>query len=1013
MIRTSIISIKVFLILLFVSGSFSSEGQRTNFRFYQYNKENKLNEELVKSIRQDSLGVYYFATDDGVLFLKNDHFEPLTLPKDKSGYFKELFKRQNGDLLAVSDDAIYKITNSVVQPEIELFIECNSDPSKPKYPKHLFEDSKKDLWVSDYNHIYRYKEGIVAKYKMDEKNMTSSYARSFQFLECDNGNMIVVSQKGWIYKFDSKHNAFIELDFNFDHIIQASFKIGPNEFLLGSSAGVVKISFDSQAKIIKNEVIVKDIIASCFEKISDNKLLLGTFFQGLVELDIADNNSIYSVGGFPYFTVNDIFLDDFGKYWVSTNSGAVVMEKKFFSYQFSTANSEYIISVNLTNEGSVNFAGRNGVFNVDSQKNIESIPFTFEGSLNVFKTLGDLTLLGTEQGRLNLFKGDDFLFNLKISDQAVTSIQIVSKKIAWVVANKELFKLNLITGKVTSYFDSFQRKRIVQDICLDTNQNLYIGAQFKNSYLFKYDVDKNEIVNVSKSIPFAISEDFWVIDLELDRDILYMGTSEGLLKYTEKAIERINLGEMSNSEVNSVAIDKQHSIWVTTSKGVVRKRKTDISLFTPEQGLPSKTFTNRNLLVDSENNLWVGTSNGIAFAQISDSIQQTPMPIVYLADAEMDISKQNSTISMRANSMLLLDVVASIYPQKRNEFQYCTVQNSQKIADWKELSAKNQILISDLKPGEYQICIRGKHEGNYAWSEHCIIELEVEQQWYLRWYTFFIEFLIIFLLIYVTNEYSKRRTQKNLLALEKIVSDRTMELQKVNENLATTNIAKDKFLSIIAHDLRNPFNAIRGFSSILMKDSDILSKEESFELIETIYRSSDDTFKLLESLFEWANVQKGDFKLNAEEFDLKMLMEKNLNIHKSLGMLKGLDVKGEFVPVNVTADMAMIDTVIRNLMSNAIKFSFPGQTIELKSYMMKGDVVVQVSDQGVGMTEKQLNQLFKIDAVSSSEGTANETGTGFGLMLSKEFVELNGGKIWAESVKDKGTSFFFSIPKIK
>ncbi|BAX81901.1 sensor histidine kinase [Labilibaculum antarcticum] len=1013
MIRTSIISIKVFLILLFVSGSFSSEGQRTNFRFYQYNKENKLNEELVKSIRQDSLGVYYFATDDGVLFLKNDHFEPLTLPEDKSGYFKELFKRKNGDLLAVSDDAIYKITNSVEQPEMELFIECNTDPSKPKYPKHLFEDSKNDLWITDYNHIYRYKEGIVAKYKMDEKNMTSSYARSFQFLECDNGNMIVVSQKGWIYKFDSKHNAFIELDFNFNHIIQASFKIGPNEFLLGSSAGVVKILFDTQGKIIKNEVIVTDIIASCFEKISDNKLLLGTFFQGLVELDIADKNSIYSVGGFPYFTVNDIFLDDFGKYWVSTNSGAVVMEKKFFSYQFSTANSEYIISVNLTNEGSVNFAGRNSVFNVDSQKNIESIPFTFEGSLNVFKTFGDITLLGTEQGRLNIFKGDDFLFNLKISDQAVTSIQIVSKKIAWVVANKELFKLNLTTGQVKSYFDSFQRKRIVQDICLDTKQNLYIGAQFKNSYLFKYDVDKNEIVNVSKPIPFAISEDFWVIDLELDRDTLYMGTSEGLLKYTEKAFERINLGEMSNSEVNSIVFDKQNSIWVTTSKGVVRKRKTDISLFTPEQGLPSKTFTNRNLLVDSENNLWVGTSNGIAFAQISDSIQRTPMPVVYLADGEGVLPNQSGAISMSANSMLLLDVAASIYPQKRNKFQYCTVQNYQKDSDWKELSAKNQILISDLKPGEYQICIRGKHEGNYAWSEHCIIELEVEQQWYLRWYTFFIEFLIIFLLIYVTNEYSKRRTQKNLLALEKIVSDRTMELQKVNENLATANIAKDKFLSIIAHDLRNPFNAIRGFSSILMKDSDILSKEESFELIETIYRSSDDTFKLLESLLEWANVQKGDFKLNAEGFDLKMLMEKNLSIHKSLGMLKGLDVKGEFEPVNVTADMAMIDTVIRNLMSNAIKFSFPGQTLELKSYKMKGDVVVQVSDQGVGMTEKQLNQLFKIDAVSSSEGTANETGTGFGLMLSKEFVELNGGKIWAESVKDKGTSFFFSIPKNK
>ncbi len=1013
MIRTSIFSIRNFLIFLFVLCSLFSKGQRTNFRFYQYNKENKLNEEFVKSIQQDSLGTYYFATDHGVLFLSNDHFIPFTIPEGNSGYFKELFKRTNGDLLAVSDDAIYKLTNSREQPKIELFIECNITPSKPKYPKHLFEDSKNDLWISDYNHIYRYQEGIVEKYKMDEKNMTSSYARSFQFLECNNGNLIAISQKGWFYVFDSQRNEFIESDFNLNLTIHSSFKIGSNEFLIGTSEGVIKIIFDSKGKVIRSEVIIDNIIVSCFERISENKILLGTWFQGLVELDITDKYSISPVGGFSFITINDIFLDDFGKYWLSTNSGAVIMEKQFFSSQFTAANSEYIRSICLTDNGKINFAGPKNIFNINRKGDIESLPIDFEGSLIVFKTFGDLTLLGTEQGRLQVFKGESLLLNLDLSGQAITSIQVASEEIVWVVANKELFKINISTGQIKSYLDAFQGKRIVQDICLDTNQNLYIGGQFKHSYLFKYDFDKNEIFNVSLPISFAISDDFWVIDLELDQDTLYMGTSEGLLKYTGTGIERINFGEASNGEVNSIAIDKQHSLWFTTSKGVVCKRKAEISLFTPDQGLPSKTITNRNLVVDSQNTLWVGTTNGIAFANISDSILSTPIPIVYLADKENEVILQNSSVSMLANAMLLLDVVASIYPQKQNKFQFCTVKSSQEHVIWRDLSAKNQILISDLKPGEYQICIRGKHEGNFTWSEHCVIHLSVEQLWYLRWYTIAIEFLLVVLIIIATNEYSKRRTQKNLLELEKIVSERTIQLQSANESLSSANVAKDKFLSIIAHDLRNPFNAIRGFSKILLKDSDILSEDEKNELIETIYRSSDDTFKLLESLLEWANVQKGNFKLNVEEFDLKNLLEKNIGIHKSLGLLKGLHVIGEFDSVTVKADKAMIDTVIRNLLSNAIKFSFPGQTIELKSYTKNGNVVIHVSDQGIGMTEKQLEQLFKIDTVFTSEGTANETGTGFGLMLSKEFVELNGGKIWAESVKDKGTSFFFSIPKIK
>ncbi|MRT93696.1 HAMP domain-containing sensor histidine kinase [Ancylomarina sp. 16SWW S1-10-2] len=1010
MIRVSILSVRVFLISLLILNSFSSKAQRTNFRFHQYNKENILNEELVKSVQQDSLGIYFFATDDGVLSLQKDEFVRLTLPEGKSSYFKELFKRNNGDILAVSDDAIYQIKGSFKQAKLDLLIECNIDSSQPKYPKHLFEDHKNDLWITDYNHVYKYDGQTVKKFEMDKKNLTESYIRSFQFLECDNGNLIVVSEKGWFYNYNFKINSFDELDFNINVSIYSSLKIGANEFLLGTSDGIIKITFDSQAKVINKEVIVENINASCFERISDTKVIIGTWFQGLVELDITDKYAVFNVGGFPFLTINDIHMDDYGKYWVSTNTGAVVMETKFFTSQLSIVNAEYIASINLADDGGVNFADRKHIYKAYDSHNIERLPLNFEGSLSVFKTQGNLTLVGTEQGRLNVFKGNNLLLNLAISDQQITSIEISSDKIAWLVANKELFKVNLETGQVISYFDSFLRKRIVQDICLDENKNLYIGGQYKDSYLFKYDVVKDKIVNVSKPIPFPINADFWNIDLVMDQDTLYMGTSAGLLKYSDDTIVQIDLGTMTNSEVKSLAIDKQHSLWLTTSKGVVRKQKFDISLFATDQGLPSKTFTNRSLLVDSNNNLWVGTSNGIAFAHISGSIRSTPKPLVYMADDKGEFIHQNADISMVANSMLLLDVSAIIYPQKQNKFQYCTVEDSPKNIDWKELSAKNQILLSKMKPGKYKICIRGKHDGNYGWSKHRIIKLRVEQVWYLRWYTFLSELLLILLVIYLTNKYSKIRTEKNLVVLEKIVSDRTIQLQKANENLSTANISKDKFLSIIAHDLRNPFNAIRGFSDILMKESDTLTEDEKKELIEIIHRSSDDTFKLLESLLEWAKVQKGNIKLNIEVFDLKLLLEKNLSVHKSLGLLKELEVKGEFDHVNVKADKAMIDTVIRNIMSNAIKFSFPGQTITISSKISNGFVVIQVADQGVGMTEKQLEQLFKIDSVFSSEGTANETGTGFGLMLSKEFIELNGGEIWAESEKDKGTSFFFSIP---
>ncbi|NOU61402.1 sensor histidine kinase [Marinifilum caeruleilacunae] len=984
--------------------------QRVDFRLHEYNKQNKLSEELVKSTGQDSLGIYYFATDGGVYSLINDNFNLYQLPEGKSQYFKELFKLSSGKLLAVSDDAIYEITPSFESNNIKLLLECNLDPSAPKYPKHAFEDSKSRIWITDYNHIYRLNNGTVEKYAMGDKNLTSSYARSFQFLECDNGNLIVVSQKGWFYNYDSKSNSFKESSYQPGFLVHSSFKIGANEFLLGTSLGVIKIIFDFKGRVVHHETISKDIVASCFERIDETRILAGTWFQGLVEIQLNEEHKFFTVGGFPYFTVNDLFRDEFGKYWVSTNSGVIVMEKKFFSSQFLTANSEYVASIRKSTNGDIICAGRSHFYKITDEQHIDLMDFNFEGSLNVFQKYGDYTLIGTEQGQLMLYQKNELLKTIQISTQTISDLEFESANTAWVVADKELFKVNLEDESIKSYLEEFSNRRIVQDICLCKNNMLFVGGEYKHSYLYKYNRETDKFYNISESIPNVGTNDFWVRDLEPVNDTVYIGSSAGLYKYFDSKIEEVDLGEYSKNEINAVVVDKFNAIWVTTSRGVLRKRKDDISLFTPDQGLPSKTFTIGNLLIDDKGFLWVGTSNGLAYAHITDTIPRTPKPIVHIAKEESQFIQPNTSLEVTSGSMLLLDVTATIYPQKQNQFQYCILKGEKKVSDWKELSNKNQVIVSDMEPGDYMVCIRCKHEGNYTWSEHQLIPLRVNQVWYLRWYVLLSELILILLIIYLSSEYSKRRAKKHMVELEKLVSERTSQLQDANENLLLANKAKDRFLSIIGHDLRNPFNAIRGFSKMLIHDAEMLSEEEKKELTEMIYKSSDDTFKLLESLLEWANVQKGKFKLNKAEFDLAEVMQSNLDLHKNLASLKDINVEGEFESLQVDADKAMVDTVIRNLMSNAIKFSYANQTILLRAIKKENFAIVQVKDEGIGMTETQMKKLFKIDTVFTSEGTANETGTGFGLMLSKEFVEMNGGQIRVSSVKGQGTSFYFSIP---
>jgi signal transduction histidine kinase/ligand-binding sensor domain-containing protein len=1000
----------VILFSVLLSVIFHVHAQRTNFRIHEYNKQNKLGEELVKYTAQDSLGIYYFATDAGVFSLVNDRFNKFDIPEGKTNYFKELLKLRDGNLIAISDDAIYKIKASFESNDISLLVEANEDPAAPKYPKHAYEDKKGRIWISDYNHIFRMNHTTLEKYSMDEKNLTSSYARSYQFLECDNGNLIVASQKGWFYRYNEKGNAFEELDYQPGFLIHSSFKIGSNEFLIGSSKGIIKIIFDFKGRVVHEEIISKDVIASCFEELSEDRVLAGTWFQGLIEIQLNEQHKFYPVGGFPYFTVNDIYKDDFGKYWVSTNSGVIVLEKKFFASQFLTTNSEYIASISENEKGEVLFAGRDHLYKIKGDQNIQEEEIYFDGSLNVFQSKNGLTLIGTEQGQLVVIKDGAENEYIKISNQAITSVEIISERMVWVVANKELFRVHIDTKKVKSYLEDFNNRRIVQDICLSDQGELYVGGEYEHSYLFVHCQNNDDFINLSKKFTFDFGNDFWIRDLEIDGDTIYLGSSGGLLKQYEEKLELVDLGEMSNSEINGVAIDQFHALWLTTSNGVIRKRKDGVSLFTPEHGLPSKTFTTKNLLVDKRGFLWVGTSNGLAYAHVSDSIPETPKPVVHLAKDKTIYINSDTDVEVNANSMLLLDVTALIYPQKQNQFQYCVTKGEEQVRKWKELSSKNQILIDNLAPGKYSIQVRCKHEGNYSWSDSRVIPLRVNQVWYLRWYTILAELLMLGLLVFATSVYNKRRAQRHMDELETLVSERTVQLQNANQKLMMANKAKDKFLSIIGHDLRNPFNAIRSFSKMLLDDDGFLAEEEKKELMGMIYKSSNDTFKLLESLLEWANVQKGKFKLNKAEFDLNEILNSNLDLHKNLASVKEIKVVGDFDQTKVFADRAMVDTVVRNLMSNAIKYSYPDQTITLRSKVNHNFVEIQVADEGMGMSESQMKNLFKIDTVFSSEGTANETGTGFGLMLSKEFVEMNGGNIWVKSKVNEGTTFSFTVP---
>jgi PAS domain S-box-containing protein len=238
------------------------------------------------------------------------------------------------------------------------------------------------------------------------------------------------------------------------------------------------------------------------------------------------------------------------------------------------------------------------------------------------------------------------------------------------------------------------------------------------------------------------------------------------------------------------------------------------------------------------------------------------------------------------------------------------------------------------------------------------------------------------------------------------------ELIRSEAILKELNATKDKFFSIVAHDLKAPFNAILGFSDILYKEARNLSLESIIKYTGLINSSANQTYKLLENLLDWARMNNGNFPFEPKIIFINHLIKNEIGNMKYIADQKNIALNYlNEDNIEITADQIMISSVLRNLISNAVKFTPKSGTVNIESSTKNGQVVISISDTGVGIKQDTIENLFKIDTSFSTRGTENEKGTGLGLLLCREFIEKHSGTIGVESEPGKGSRFWFCLPK--
>ncbi|MBN1598236.1 MAG: PAS domain-containing sensor histidine kinase [Bacteroidales bacterium] len=247
------------------------------------------------------------------------------------------------------------------------------------------------------------------------------------------------------------------------------------------------------------------------------------------------------------------------------------------------------------------------------------------------------------------------------------------------------------------------------------------------------------------------------------------------------------------------------------------------------------------------------------------------------------------------------------------------------------------------------------------------------------------------------------------------LNNQAQSLKKANVQLEQLNATKNKFFSIIAHDLKNPFQAIFGFSELLLRNFEDFDDPQKLELLNMIKSSSESAYNLLDNLLQWARTQTDRIKYNPVNIDVSELIQQNIELSQASAENKQISLVSEVeCSSNAFADKNMINLVIRNLMSNAIKFTDEGGVITVTCHEHgKKELSISISDTGIGISEDNIQKLFRIDEYFSTSGTAGESGTGLGLIICKEFVEKNKGNISIDSKIGEGTTFTFTLPVAK
>lgn len=570
------------------------------------------------------------------------------------------------------------------------------------------------------------------------------------------------------------------------------------------------------------------------------------------------------------------------------------------------------------------------------------------------------------------------------------------------------------------------------DLCICGNQSLWISTAYgltryhlKNGTFQSFFNIENDSLSLSSNA---------VNTVHCDRaGNIWVGTSNGLnlwLPESGKFQRIITANDIPSFNVAAILSVKPGEVWVSYGAGIVQvtitqKDKSGIvnstfRVFGRSHGLLSSSYFHRSAAVNPSGMMYFGGNESIEYFNPSEASRMKrfasqPMITEITIDGKK-LNKKNQTGTGDHQSVLIYpsDRMISIRFTKISFNDFRIKKFRYKLEgyndDWIYPQNEQVVTFSSLPPGKYRFLLEVQESGKPWTGLKTPLQLTVRPPFWMTWPFILITTISVFSLGYIYHRQKSKIILKRQHELESLIEIRTAELVRKNSELEAVNQTKNKFFSIISHDLRSPFSGFLGILELLNDPGNGIQPQQQKDLLYHASVSAKNTFELLETLLTWARSQMTETVSKPGFHNISLIIEKNIELKSTAAAGKQITfIKNLPENINAFFDPDMINTVVRNILNNAIKFNQPGGLIHVSVINDDQQVIVEIADNGIGMTDSELKGLFDIGKTVKT-GTLGEKGTGLGLIICKEFIDKNNGKIWVSQNQPRGTMFHFSLP---